>query len=387
MPLLIVIYLAFIGLGLPDSLLGSAWPVMHADLGAPVALGGVVSMTVSCMTIASSLATDRIVRLLGTGRLVLFSVALTAIGLFGFSTCTSFAYLMLWAIPYGLGAGAIDSALNTYVAIHFEARHMNWLHCMWGIGAAVGPVVMSWRIASGAGWQSGYRAIGLVQLALMATLACTIRLWRGVSAGADESEEGPVGRARLLRLPGAWQALVGFFAYCALESSCGLWGSTFMVLARGISPERAAFLTSLFYAGITAGRFVSGILTLRLDGHQLQRLGEALIGCGVLVMLVARGEALTGCGLALAGLGCAPVFPQMIQLTPERFGTENAGSFMGLQMAFAYVGSLAMPPCVGLVLEHVSAGLFPALVLAFLAVTTICLESCDRTVARTRSLR
>ena len=382
MALLVIIYLAFVSLGLPDSLLGSAWPVMHIDIGAAIAQGGVVSMTISCMTIASSLTTDHLVRRLGTGRLTLASVALTAAALLGFSTCTSFAQLLLWAIPYGLGAGAVDAALNAYVATHFEARHMNWLHCMWGVGCSVGPVVMAWQLGLPAGWHGGYRVIGFAQVALVVALAATLRLWRsGTEDGGDDVGE-PVPRSRLLRLPGAWQALVGFFCYCALETTCGLWSSTFMVLARGISPERAASLVSLFYVGITAGRFVSGVLTLRLDGHQLQRLGEALIGCGVLLLLLARGEALTGCGLVLVGLGCAPMFPQMIQLTPERFGEANAGSFMGLQMACAYMGSLAFPPVAGLLLEHLSPSLLPLVALALLLAMTLCLESCDRVSSR-----
>lgn len=385
MPLLLVIYLAFIGLGLPDSLLGSAWPAMHGDLGAAVSLGGFVSMTTCSCTILSSLLCGRLMRRLGTGRLVLASVTLTAVAIFGYSTCTRFWQLIAWAIPYGLGAGAVDAALNAYAAIHYEARHMNWLHCMWGIGSSAGPVVMSQMVLSSAGWRGGYHVVGAFQLLITACLVLSLRLWdtRGTEHDSPTSSDGPHGLA-LLGLPGVWQALVGFFCYCALESTCGLWAATYMVLARGASADLAALFAGIFYIGITLGRLASGFLTLRLSGQQLQHLGEALIACGALLLLGGPGELATGCGIVLMGLGCAPIYPQMIHLTPERFGEENATSLMGVQMACAYVGSLAVPPLVGLLIEHISPASLPVVTLVLVAAMTACLLSCDRVTRNAR---
>ncbi|MBQ6411019.1 MAG: MFS transporter [Atopobiaceae bacterium] len=385
MPLLLVIYLAFIGLGLPDSLLGSAWPAMHGDLGAAVSLGGFVSMTTCSCTILSSLFCGRLMRRLGTGRLVLASVALTAVAIFGYSTCTRFWQLIAWAIPYGLGAGAVDAALNAYAAIHYEARHMNWLHCMWGIGSSAGPVIMSQMVLSAAGWRGGYHVVGAFQLLITACLVLSLRLWdtRGAQADSPAAGDGPRGLA-LLGIPGVWQALLGFFCYCALESTSGLWAATYMVLARGASADLAALFAGLFYIGLTLGRLVSGFLTLRLSGQQLQHLGELIAAAGVVLLVLAPGELLSGSGLFLLGLGCSPIYPQMIHLTPERFGEENATSLMGVQMAVAYVGSLAVPPLVGLLIGHVSPWAFPVAALVLVAAMTACLMSCDRVTGSAR---
>lgn len=383
--LLGVIYLAFVSLGLPDGLLGAAWPAMHEGIGASVSLAGVISVVICLGTIVSSLLTDRLVRRMGTGRLTAASVALTAIALFGFSTCTAFWQLLLWSLPYGLGAGAVDAALNAYVATHYAARHMNWLHCCWGIGAAGGPVVMSWQMASAAGWPGGYRVVGILQVALVAALFLSLPLWHDRASAAGRGEKH-VARSRreLVSLPGVKLAMAGFLCYCALESSCGLWVSTFLVLGHGVSAQAAALLASLFYAGITVGRFFSGVLTLRLNGQQLLRLGEAIIAVGLVTLILSPTELGLGVGLALVGLGCAPIYPQMIQLTPERFGSENAQPLMGLQMACAYVGSMAFPPLMGLLVEKVSPLLLPVAAVGLLALMTFCLTSCDHRAAEER---
>ncbi|MCI7439327.1 MAG: MFS transporter [Coriobacteriaceae bacterium] len=383
--LLGIIYLAFVSLGLPDGLLGAAWPVMHVNIGANVSLAGVVSMVICLGTITSSLLTVQLVRRLGTGRLTAISVALTAAALFGFSASAAFWQLVAWAIPYGLGAGAVDAALNAYVATHFAARHMNWLHCCWGIGAAGGPMLMSWQMAGESGWPGGYHIVGVIQVVLAAVIVVSLPLWhdRADSAGHGERHASP-SRRELLRLPGARLAMVGFLCYCALESSCGLWASTFLVLGHGLSEQTAALLAALFYAGITVGRFFSGVLTLRLDGRQLLRLGEASLACGVAIVLVTGDAVGLGVGLAFMGLGCAPIYPQMIQLTPERFGSQSAQALMGLQMACAYVGSMAFPPLMGVCVERVSPLLLPVVAAGLLALMAACLASCDRRVAETR---
>lgn len=384
--LLGIIYLAFVSLGLPDGLLGAAWPAMHVTVGANVSLAGVVSMVICLGTITSSLLTVELVRRLGTGRLTAVSVALTAVALFGFSASSAFWQLMLWAIPYGLGAGAVDAALNAYVATHFAARHMNWLHCCWGLGAAGGPIIMSWQMSGPTGWSGGYRIVGVLQVLLVAAIALSLPLWhdRADEAGAGE-KHAALSRRELIARPGVKLAMAGFLCYCALESSCGLWASTFLVLGHGVSAQTAALLASLFYAGITVGRFLSGMLTLRLDGKQLLRLGETVMALGVVILFVTPGEVGLGAGLALLGLGCAPIYPQMIQLTPERFGDENAQSLMGLQMACAYVGSMAFPPIMGLLVEQVSPLLLPVAAAALLALMTVCLMRCDSRVMASRA--
>lgn len=384
--LLAIIYLAFVSLGLPDGLLGAAWPAMHASLDAAVSMAGTVSMVICLGTIVSSLLTGKLVRRLGTGGLTAGSVALTAVALLGFSASSAFWQVVLWAIPYGLGAGAVDAALNAFVATHYAARHMNWLHCCWGVGAAAGPVVMSWQMADPAGWPGGYRVVGVVQVVLVIAIVASLPLWRDRARAADTAAsqgESDAERSRrgLVSLPGVPQAMAGFLCYCALESSSGLWASTFLVLGHGVPTQAAALLASLFYAGITVGRFLSGILTLRLDGRQLLRLGETVIALGVVTLLLAPGEVALGIGLALLGLGCAPIYPQMIQLTSERFGNEAAQSLMGLQMASAYVGSMAFPPLVGILVERVSPLLLPVMAAALLALMTVFIGSCDRRIA------
>lgn len=384
--LLTIIYLAFVSLGLPDGLLGAAWPAMHASLGAAVSMAGTVSMVICLGTIVSSLLTSRLVRRLGTGGLTAGSVALTAVALFGFSTSSALWQVVLWAIPYGLGAGAVDAALNAFVATHYAARHMNWLHCCWGIGAATGPVVMSWQMAGNTGWPGGYRVVGVIQVALVVAIVASLPLWRdhakpgGATADQGVSDTERSHRA-LVSLPGVPQAMTGFLCYCALESSSGLWASTFLVLGHGVPAQTAALLASLFYAGITVGRLLSGVLTLRLDGRQLLRLGETVIALSVVTLLLAPDDVALGTGLALLGLGCAPIYPQMIQLTPERFGDEEAQSLMGLQMACAYVGSMVFPPLVGVLVEGVSPLLLPVIAATLLALMAIFIGDCDRRVA------
>ena len=379
--LLGIIYLAFVSLGLPDGLLGAAWPTMHVSIGANVSLAGVISMIICLGTIVSSLLTVQLVRRLGTGKLTALSVALTAVALFGFSASAEFWQIALWAIPYGLGAGAVDASLNAYVATHYAARHMNWLHCCWGLGAAGGPMIMSWQMGSSAGWPGGYRIVGALQVALVVAITLSIPLWRDQNDAADQDGKHTVPtRRKLLALPGVKLAMAGFLCYCALESACGLWASTFLVLGHGVSAQAAALLASLFYAGITVGRFLSGVLTLRLDGKQLLRLGETIMGIGLVVLMVSPSETGLGLGLALLGLGCAPIYPQMIQLTPVRFGSQNAQSLMGLQMACAYVGSMAFPPLMGVIVERVSPVLLPVVAAGLLALMTVCLTCCDRRV-------
>ena len=371
--LLAVIYLSFISLGLPDALLGSAWPSIYPQFDVPVSYAGLLSMIISFGTIVSSLQSDRLIRRLGTGKVTAISVAITAAALFGFSVSRSFWMLCLWAIPYGLGAGSVDASLNTYVALHYKSRHMSWLHCMWGVGASAGPYIMGFVLERGMGWNNGYRIISVVQAVLTAVLLFSLPLWKkGGERGGDRQ---PAGRAlslgEIFRIPGALQIIACFFCYCALEQTTGLWASSYMTLYRGISAETAASFTGMFYIGITAGRALSGFITMRFSDTQMIRMGQAVIGAGVLTMLLPFGKSPLLIGLVLIGLGCAPIYPCIIHSTPSLFGADRSQAIIGVQMASAYVGSCLMPPLFGLLARAVSVSLFPWYLLAVLAVMAV----------------
>ena len=363
--LLAVIYLAFISLGLPDALLGSAWPVMQGELNLPISFAGVVSMVVSGCTILSSLLSDRMTRKMGAGLVTALSVLMTAAALFGFSISTKPWMLIAWSIPYGLGAGAVDAALNNYVALHYSSRHMSWLHCMWGVGASVGPHIMGRAISCGKGWHAGYGYIALLQLCLSFLLFLSLPLWKKRSSnGESPTPAAPVPLHQALFIRGVREVLICFFCYCALEQTAGLWASSYLVLKNGMSADQAAGLAALFYLGLTAGRALGGFLTLRLNDRAMIRTGFALILFGVL--LIPLGGYATLAGLPVLGLGCAPVYPCLIHATPGFFGAGNSQAVIGMQMASAYVGTCLMPPLFGLVARHISMALFPVYLLMFL---------------------
>ena len=378
--LLPVIYITFVSLGLPDSAVGAAWPTMYVELGAGVSWQGIITLIIGMGTITSSLLAVRLVERLGVFRTIIGSVALTALALVGFSTVGSFWQICLWAIPYGLGAGAIDAALNTYVSIHYAARHMSWLHCMWGVGASAGPLVMAACLARGT-WHLGFLAIGIIQFVIVGLIAPSRKLWAKAAAHASEDGESlpPSSRRQLLRLPGVREVFVCFFCYCALESSCGMWAASYCTLARGISASEAAGWASLFYLGITAGRAASGFLTLRFDDKAMIRLGQALVTAGIVLVLLPVGNATLLVGLVMIGCGCAPIYPSIIHATPARFGEQNALSITGMQMAFAYVGSV-MAPLFGLVAEFVSIGLYPFYLAVILVLMVVMAERANRIV-------
>lgn len=371
--LLLIIYLAFISLGLPDALLGSAWPVMHLDLGVNVDYAGIISAIISIGTIISSLNSDRLTRKLGTGKVTLFSVALTALGLFGFSISSEFWMLIVWAIPYGLGAGSVDAALNNYVAINYSSMHMSWLHCMWGIGASLGPAIMGYALTGGQSWHAGYRYIVIIQVALTFILLLSQPLWKKVPTTVVDSNGNHVEAKALtipeiLRIPGAKAVMLTFFCYCAIEQTTGMWASSFLVMNRGMDSETAAAWGSLFYVGITVGRAFNGFLTLRFHDRTLIRAGEVVIALGILGILLPLGSTSDLIGLVLIGLGCAPIYPSIIHSTPEYFGAERSQALIGVQMASAYVGTLAVPPLFGLLAQNISIALYPFFLLIILLV-------------------
>ncbi len=377
--LLAVIYLSFISLGLPDALLGAAWPSVYGPFGVPVSYAGIISMIIALGTVVSSLQSDRVTRRFGTGRVTAASVALTAAALLGFSLSGSFRALCLWAVPYGLGAGSVDASLNNYVALHYASRHMSWLHCMWGIGATLGPYIMSAALTGGYGWHMGYRSVGLLQIALTAVLLLSLPLWkrRGEPGPEDAAPERPLSLGQVVRLPGAPEVMTAFFCYCATEQTIGLWASSYLVLHLGLSSEAAAGFAGLFFLGVTAGRGASGFLTLRLNDVQMVRLGLSILAAGLAILLLPLGTgtvlaeraALTG--LLLAGLGCAPVYPCLIHSTPEHFGAERSQAVIGVQMASAYVGTCLMPFLFGIIANHLSVALFPVYLAGLLVIMAV----------------
>ena len=375
--LLALIYVSFISLGLPDSLLGSAWPQMQESLGVSLSLGGVISFLITASTILSSLMSHRVIQRFGTGGVTMCSVAMTALALLGFSLSDSFLVLCLWAIPYGLGAGSVDAALNNFVALHCKAKHMSWLHCFWGIGATGGPYIMGLCLSRGMGWQAGYRTISFLQMALTLILLLSLPLWKKqeqpLSGGETVRPQTPQW-GKLLKRPGVKAALTAFFFYSALELTTGLWSSSYMVAVRGISPETAAKWISLFYLGITAGRFFSGILTLRFSDDTMVRLGEGTAIVGIILLLLPLHNLFLCVGLILTGLGCAPIYPSLLHATPQRFGKSLSQSLMGTQMAISYLGSTTMPPVSGFLSEKISMGLYPVLLLVFALCMTILTE-------------
>ena len=389
--LLVVIYLSFISLGLPDALLGAAWPTMYREFQVPVSYAGAISMIISCGTIFSSLQSDRLTRRFGPGKVTAVSVALTTLALFGFSTSHSYWMICLWAIPYGLGAGSVDASLNNYVALHYESRHMSWLHCMWGLGASMGPYIMSFALTGGQGWNMGYGYISAMQVVLTSIILFSLPLWKncldtnttpGIDDDAnlaDTTAKQTTGKAeihtankpltipQILAIPGAKAVLIMFFCYCALESTAGLWASSFLVLYHHLDAETAASFASLFYIGITVGRGINGFIALKLNDTQMIRMGQTIIAVGIALLLLPFGETTALIGLVTVGLGCAPVYPCVIHSTPAHFGADKSQAIIGVQMACAYVGSLAMPPIFGLIANHISAALFPVYLLVILA--------------------
>ena len=360
--LLAIIYISFISLGLPDALLGAAWPTMHPELGVGVSMAGVISLIISAGTVVSSLLSDRLTLKLGAGKVTAISVGLTALALFGFSRSAAFWHLLIWAVPYGLGAGSVDASLNNYVAVHYASRHMSWLHCMWGLGASIGPYVLGRALTGGLTWNAGYRYIALFQVCLTAVLFLSLPLWKTRKQelpGEKTTPRAPLGMRQILSIPGAKEILTAFFCYCAVEQTAILWGSTYLADHRGMSGEIAAGFGSLFLIGITVGRFCNGFLTYKLSDKALIRLGQGIMLAGIAAMLLPLGETGALAGLLLVGLGCAPIYPCVIHSTPAHFGEENSQAIIGVQMAAAYVGVCVMPPVFGLLARYISISLLP----------------------------
>ena len=378
--LLSIIYLSFISLGLPDSLLGAAWPIMHMELGVPVSMAGGISLIIALGTVISSLQSDRLTKWLGAGKVTAISVGMTAFALFGFAVSRSYWMLCLFAIPYGLGAGSVDASLNNYVALHYSSRVMSWLHCMWGLGASVGPYVMGMALTAGMGWHMGYGIISAIQVVLTVALFLSLPLWkkRADEPGEDGVRAKPLTLLEIFRLTGAKEVLVAFFCYCALEQTAILWGSSYLVMHVGLDEEIAASFASLYLIGLTLGRFLSGFLTVKFSDENMIRIGQGIILAGVVTLLLPLGLWGKLLGLALVGLGSAPVYPCVIHSTPKHFGEEKSQAIIGVQMASAYVGICVMPPLFGIIANYISISLFPWYLLVINVVMILMCEQLNR---------
>ncbi len=380
--LLSLIYICFISLGLPDSLLGSAWPVLHAELSVPMSYAGIISMVIFAGTIFSSLMSDRLLRKFGAGRVTATSTAMTAIALFGFSVSNKFWMLILWAIPYGLGAGAIDAILNNFVALHFKAQHMSWLHCMWGVGASISPYIMSFALISLDGWSYGYLIVSIIQIILSAIIFTSLPLWkRGTAKDSKEATAKALTFREIFKIKGALPCFLAFFCYCSMELTASLWASSYLVEVWRFTPETAAGFASMFYLGITFGRFLNGFLAMKFSDRTLIRMGCAIVTLGIVLLFIPTNSIFALVGFVVIGLGCAPIYPCIIHMTPDVFGEENSQAMIGVQMAFAYIGFMTMPPLFGIIAQHISISLLPAYLSLFLALIFVMHE---RVVKKTK---
>ena len=377
--LLAIIYLSFISLGLPDALLGAAWPNMYPQFQVPVSYAGIISMIIALGTIISSLQSDRLTKKLGTGKVTAVSVGITALALWGFSISHSFILLCLWAIPYGLGAGSVDASLNNYVALHYSSKHMSWLHCMWGVGATLGPYIMGAVLTGGATWNTGYRIISVLQIALTAILVFSLPKWKGPNTSSGETvHEKTLSLKEILAIPGAKAVMLCFFCYCAIESTTMLWASSYLHLSKGVDAKTAASFAGMFCIGITIGRGINGFIAMKLKDCQMIRMGQAIILAGIIVMILPFGKTISLIGFSLIGLGCAPVYPCIIHSTPSHFGADRSQAIIGVQMASAYVGTCLMPPLFGLIANHISVRLLPVYLLILLALMVFMHELLER---------
>ncbi|MGE7366967.1 MFS transporter [Desemzia incerta] len=381
--ILIIVYLSFISLGLPDSLLGSAWPAMYGELGVSISSISWISVITTGGTVLSSLLSGTMIKRFGTARVTLVSILLTAIALLGFAFSGSFLGLCILAIPLGLGAGSVDAALNNFVALYFKASHMSWLHSFWGLGATMGPLILSFFIARGS-WENGYLAIGILQLILVAFITSSLPKWKQVeNKDANDASEAEVvfqSKKSVLKKNSVKLSVLAFFLYSAIETTTGLWSSTYLVEYKSLAPEVAARWTSLFFLGITIGRLISGFLTYTMSNKLLIRLGQLICAFGGVLLLLPFSNLFSMAGLLFIGLGCAPIYPSMIHDTPNRFGRGASQSVMGLQVAFAYIGSSIMPLIFSGLVSFSTIGLFPVYILLSVVVMTLCSEKMNTSV-------
>ena len=369
--LLIIIYIAFIGLGIPDSLFGTAWPAIYSEFELPISFGSFVTVIVSCGTVLSSVISSKIISRLGTNKVSAYSTLLTALALLGFSFAPNLWVMCFLAIILGIGAGAIDVALNNYVALHYSATHMSFLHCFYGVGVSVSPYILSLVIAGNFGWRGGYRIAFAIQLIITLLLFLSLPLWNKVHGGESKSEENAhkdLSFGSVLKIPGVKMMCSLFIASCAIECTCGGWGSTFLVEYKHLPAEKAAQIIMIYYIGMTLGRFLSGVLAAKLHSWKIIKLGQIVLGLALLLLILPGGVYLCALGMFLIGLGNGPLFPNFNYLTPENFGSDISQSVIGIQMASAYIGIMVAPAVCGLLGQVFGMVIFPFYLIVFYAI-------------------
>ncbi len=375
--LLSVIYLAFISLGLPDSLLGAAWPSIREEFSVPLSYMGIVSTIIAVGTVVSGLLSERLIKKFGTRGVTVASVLIMSAALFGFSTVTELWQMCLWAVPYGLGAGTIDAALNNYVALHYNSRHMSWLHCFWGVGTVISPYIMSYAVTHYK-WTGGYRTVGYLQLLIAIVLLLTMPLWRVNKAKEErEAETKVLGLSGSLKIKGVPYLLLGFLAYCGAEATSMLWASSYLEGVRGATKEEAAAFGSLFFIGITVGRFLAGFVSNRLGDNKMIRLGIFITLVGAALLFVPH-KTVNIIAFIVIGLGDAPIYPCIIHSTPANFGAENSQGIIGVQMASAYIGTTLVPPLFGLLANHISLKLMPVYLAFFMLLLLLMVNKTEK---------
>ena len=374
--LLIVIYIDFIGLGIPDSLFGAAWPAIYTEFGLPISYASFVTIIIYGGTVASSLLSAKVINRFGTSKVTAVSTALTAAGLLGFSFSGGLIWLCLFAVPLGLGAGAIDSALNNYIALHYKATHMSFLHCAYGVGVTLSPYLMALALSDNNDWRGGYRIAFFIQIGITAVTLFSLPLWskiRRINTHDEEEDAAPrtLKLTELIKMPSVRAVWLIFFGSCAIEFTCGSWGSTFLVQSKGMSAENAAKIITFYYAGIAIGRFLSGILAAKLPSWRIIRIGQITIITAIVLLMLPLPVYVAAAGLFLVGLGNGPIYPNLIHLTPKNFGRDISQSVMGSQMAAASIGIMVMPPLFGLLAQGISTDIFPYLLLIMFAVMAV----------------
>ncbi|WNS45160.1 MFS transporter [Paenibacillus sp. MMS20-IR301] len=360
--LLVVIYIIFISLGIPDSLFGAAWPAIYEEFSLPVSAAGSVTFTISACTTISSLLSARLINKYGTAKLTAISVFLTATALLGFSLSPNIIWFCLFAVPLGLGAGAVDAALNNYVALYYKASHMNLLHCFYGLGVSVSPYIMSLALSQQNNWRGGYSNAFWIQIIIALIALCTLPLWKKVHLRKQEPEDEVfhiVSITKLCKLPAARAVFFILISSCAIEYTAGIWGSTFLVNTKGLTAENAAKCLALYYIGLATGRLLAGLAATRLSSWKLISIGQSVLITAIFMLMLPLPTSVSVGALFLIGLGNAPIFPNILHLTPQNFGKEYSQSMMGAQMAVSYVGIALMPPLYGILAQKLSMSIFP----------------------------
>lgn len=380
--LIAVIYLAFISLGLPDSLLGSAWPTMQSAFGVPSSYAGYVSMTISFMTIISALISPKLIKNLPTKWIVIISIFLTILGLFGFSFAAQYWVLFLFAVPYGLGAGSVDASLNHYVANHYSSSVMNFLHCFYGLGAIISPNLMALALKY-ARWNEGYRWTAYLQMGILVVCILSLPLWKSSEGAAQETAE-TAGIKEALKVPGVMLTLIAFFAYCAGEATCFLWTSSYFAgTKQGMSGELIASFGSLIFGGLMLGRLLSGFISNRLGDRLLIRIGIAIEFTGILLIsLPFEGYVPAAVGFLITGTGMGPIYPAIQHMAPDNFGKRYSAAVIGLQMASAYLGSTFMPTVFGRLQQAVGIWIMPLYLTLFAFLNIAFLEFAYQKIRR-----